>query len=501
MMYTMRYFIMKNQVSPTRPCRSHCGVLLASATFATLIAGCTVGPDYQAPKPQPPEAWVSPTSSATTRPSNATTRPVQVIAWWTTFGDPKLVDLINRSIATNLDLKQAEARLRQARAVRGTISPDLWPSVLADGSYTRSRSSLSNQPSSLYKAGLDASWELDIFGGTRRNLEAADADILASEADRRGVVISLVSEVALNYLDLRGLQQEILIARSNLEAQQRSADLTRRRFNSGLNSLLDVANAEAQVATTQAQIPLLEQSAQQSIYNLSVLLGREPGALLQELSTAAPLPVAPPVVPIGLPSELLQRRPDVSKAEAQLHAATARIGVAKSDYFPKFSLTGSLGTSSSQPRSLVNWDNRYYSFGPSVSWTIFDAGRIRANVQVQNALQEQALLTYQSTVLTALKDVESALVAYVKEQQRHQALAEAVVQNQKAVDLSMKLYAMGQIDFLNVLSAQRSLLTSQDALVQSEHTVVTNLVALYKALGGGWEVAEPQPATRPAAKP
>ena len=478
----------KQEPKQNRRTRKNLMLLLAVG----MVSGCMVGPDYKAPKTQAPEGWASPTTAATTQ-------PVAVTAWWATFGDTKLVDLVERAVASNLDLKQAEARLRQARATRGTVSPDLWPSATANGSYARSRQSLSNQPSGLYKAGLDASWELDVFGGTRRNVEASDADILASEEDRRGVLVTLVAEVAMNYLDLRGLQQEIVIAQTNLQLQQRSADLTRRRFDSGLNSLLDVANADALVATTKAQIPLLEQSAQQAIFNLGVLLGRDPGFLVKELTGTSPLPVVPPVVPIGLPSELLQRRPDVRKAEAQLHAATARIGVAKADYFPKFSLTGSLGTSASQPGSLVNWDNRYYSFGPSVSWTIFDAGRIRAKVLVQNALQEQALLTYQATILTALKDVESALVAYVKEQQHHQALAEAVVQNQKAVDLSMKLYVMGQIDFLNVLSAQRSLLSSQDALVQSEHTVVTNLVSLYKALGGGWEIGEPQ--TGPTTKP
>jgi len=342
-------------------------------------------------------------------------------------------------------------------------------------------------------AGFDAAWELDLFGGLRRGVEAAAADLAASVEGQRATLVSLAAEVALDYLTLRGYQQQIAIARENLVAQERSADYARRRFQGGFSSKLDVANAEAAVALTRSQIPPLEAAVRQTIYALSVLLAREPAALLPELSTAAPQPLTPPEVPVGLPASLLRRRPDVRQAEAQLHAATARIGVATADLFPKISLTGTLGTSGGTPGALVKWDNRFYSVGPTVSWSLFAAGRIRANIRVQTELERQALLAYEAAVLAALNDVESALVAYVKEQQHRQALAEAVAHNQAAVQLATQLYTAGQTDFLNVLTAQRSLYAAQDALVQSVRSVATDLVAIYKALGGGWEQPAPGP--------
>jgi multidrug efflux system outer membrane protein len=249
-----------------------------------------------------------------------------------------------------------------------------------------------------------------------------------------------------------------------------------------------VANADAQVATTEAQIPRLEASARAAIYSLGVLLGREPAVLATELSQASPIPPVPPKVPVGLPSDLVRRRPDIRRAEAQVHAATARIGVAAADLFPRFFLTGSFGFSSNDLNRLGNLNNsKFWSFGPSLTWPVFAGGRIRANIEVQDALQEQALIGYQKTVLTALQDVETALVAYAKEQEHRNSLAAAVASNRQAVDLAMKLYVAGRTDFLNVLNAQRSLFVTEDALTQSTRTLGTNLIALYKALGGGWQ--------------
>jgi NodT family efflux transporter outer membrane factor (OMF) lipoprotein len=339
----------------------------------------------------------------------------------------------------------------------------------------------------LFQAGLDAAWELDIFGGVRRNIEASNADIRASVEDRRDVLVTLAAEVGTNYLNLRGSQQQIAIARKNLKAQRHTAEITRKRFEAGFVSALDVASAQAQVATTESQIPSLESAAQGAIYSLSVLLGREPAALLQELATETPIPPAPPEIPVGLPSDLIRRRPDIRRAEAQLHAATARIGVATADLFPKFSLTGSFGFSSTDLSSLANWSSRSWSFGPSVSWPIFAGGRIWWNIEVQNALQEQALIAYEKTVLTALKEVETALVAYAKELERRKSLTDAAENNAKAVDLAMKRYIAGRTDFLSVLTFQGALYQSEDALVQSTRNLTTDLIALYKALGGGWE--------------
>jgi len=452
-------------------------VLAAIALAALLtLAGCAVGPNYRTPEIGVPSAW-----TGTTNMTAAADR------WWAAFKDSTLDSLVSRAVATNLDLRLAESRVRQARAQWGVQFAGFWPSADAFGDYSRSLASKAPAAVNLYRAGLDASWELDVFGGTRRAVEAANADIAASLADRRDVLVTLLSEVAFDYINLRGLQRQLVIAKQNLASQEHSVELTRKLFGGGLNSKLDVANAEALVATTRSVVPALESQVRQTIYSLSVLLAREPSALLDELSIEAPIPVTPPEVPIGLPSDLLRRRPDIRRAEAQLHGATARIGVAVADLFPKFSLTGTLGTSGDKSSALVKWDNRFYSVGPTVTWSLFDAGRIRANIKVQNELQEQALLGYQKALLTALSDVEGSLVAYVKEQQRRQALAEAVTLNQEAVTLATQLYTQGQTDYLNVLSAQRSLFASQDTLVQSERAVATDLVAVYKALGGGWE--------------
>jgi len=318
-------------------------------------------------------------------------------------------------------------------------------------------------------------------------VEAADADLQAAMETRRDVLVTLTAEVARNYIDLRTFQQRIAIARQNLQAQERSGRLTRQRFEGGFASGLDVANAQAQVATTASQIPLLEASAQQIIYSISILLGREPAALLGELSPPFEIPAGLPSVPVGVPSELLRRRPDIRRAEAEIHGATARIGVATADLFPRFNVTGSIGF---QASDLTNWftaASRFSSFGPSVSWRLFETDRIRANIEQQEALQEQSLIAYQQTVLSGLREVENALIASKKGQEHRQTVTDAVSANQKAVELATILYTEGQTDFLNVLEAQRSLYASQDALVQSSGTVSTNLVALYKALGGGWE--------------
>jgi NodT family efflux transporter outer membrane factor (OMF) lipoprotein len=339
-----------------------------------------------------------------------------------------------------------------------------------------------------YFAGFDAAWELDIFGGVRRGIEAADADLQASVEARRDVLVTLTAEVARNYIDLRAFQERLAIARRNLEAQKHSAKLTRQRFEGGFASGLDVANAEAQVATTAAVIPLLEASARQAIYSLSVLLGRAPAALVQQLAPALAIPTALPSAPVGVPSELLRRRPDIRQAEASVHAATARIGVSEADLYPRFTITGSIGVKSSDFGSWLDWSNRLWSIGPGVTWRVFDMGRIRSDIAQQEALQEQSLLAYQKTVLTALQEVEGALISLDKEQEHRKALVDAVAFNQKAVDLSIKLYTEGQTDFLNVLQAQRSLFITEEALAQSTRTLSTNLVALYKALGGGWDM-------------
>lgn len=474
------------------------------ALFLLLIislAGCTVGPSYRAPDTLMPDNWSELQEDFTTD------QPAELTQWWTTFNDFMLDSLIARAVAANLDLQLAEARIREARAARGVVAAEGLPTIDATGSYAHSRrsenafsfgnfsnggGSIGNSAfdleSELFQVGFDATWELDVFGRVRRSVEAAEADIAAAEENRRDVLVTVLAEVARNYVELRGLQQQLAVARGNIATQQETVELTQARFQAGLTSALDVAQSEAQLATTQSQVPLLETALKQTIHGLSVLLGQEPIALLEELSPQAPIPQMPLETAIGLPSDLLRRRPDIRRAERELAAATARIGVATADLFPRFSLTGLLGLQSLDLGDLALGSSRFWTTGPNISMPLFEAGRIRANIRVQNARQEQALARYEKTILTALADVENTLVAYAKEQVRRRALAAAVDANRQAVDLANERYTKGLADFLNVLESQRSLYLSQDQLVQSEETVVENLIALYKALGGGWEV-------------
>ena len=466
-----------------------------------------------------PRGWVAP---PTTQASVIVQQPIEIERWWTTFNDPELNSLIGRAVAANLDVRAAAERVVQARASLGITTSGFFPTVNTRGSYTRSFSAqggsvivtgggggtgtvtggttttkIGPKPHDLWQAGLDASWEVDIFGGVRRAIEAGTANVEAAVEDRRDLLVTVLGEVATDYITLRGFQQEIIIARQNMQNQQHNAKVAREKKQLGVNTDLDIAQADSQVASTNATIAQLEALEQQQVYGLSILLALPPTALDEELLAPDKIPVAPPVVPVGLPSELLRRRPDIRRAERQLAASTADIGVAVADLFPKFSMTGTLSVSGSRYQSLGNWGTRFWSFGPNVTWPLFDAGRIWSNVEVQNSLQRQALITYRSTVLIALQDVQNALVAYAKEQQRRVALADAVAANQRAVELATRRYNQGLTDFLNVLVAEGSLFSSQDQLVQSNRAVGTDLVALYKALGGGWEVLEGPPTTRP----
>jgi len=408
--------------------------------------------------------------------------------------------LIERAARSNLDLRIAQSRVREARAQYRIASANLWPTVGGSSSYARQKES-KNQPvlgsiplpgnipfqNNVYQAGFDASWELDVFGGKRRAVESASAQVAATEFNQRDVLVILLGDVARNYVELRGDQQRLAIARENIKAQEEVLSITRDRFEHGLTSDLDVEQAATLLNSTRAEVPTLETSIENFVHRIGVLLGLQPGALATELSSEAAIPVAPPTVPVGLPSDLLLRRPDVRQAERQLASATANIGVAKADLFPKFSLTGVAGFQSVSASDWFTAGSRFWSVGPTVTWKIFDAGQIRANVRVQNARQEQALAAYEQTTLTAFEDVENSLVAYAKEQTRRRSLADAVTSSQNSLDLSKKLYTNGLTDFVNVLDAERSLYQAQDALVQSDRNVSTDVVSLYKSLGGGWE--------------
>jgi NodT family efflux transporter outer membrane factor (OMF) lipoprotein len=459
-------------------------ILKVAAPALVIVAGCMVGPDYHPPATSAPAAWAGITNVLTNAASIATTNAGDLARWWEKFGDPKLSALVQEALRTNLDVQLAQARLRQARAARGVVAGGLWPGLTGTAAYARTGAGGVSQNS--YQAGLDALWELDIFGGIRRNLESANANIQAARENIRDVQVTLISEVAVNYIQLRSFQEQIDIANENLKSEQHTADLTRQKLRVGFVSGLDLANANAQVATTASAIPVLQISLQQNIYALSVLLARPPADLLDDLSKSGPVPLTPPDVPVGLPSDLLRRRPDIREAEAQLHAATAQIGVAVSALFPQFSLTGSVNAESDLLRDWFAGSSRLWNVGPSMTWPIFQGGSLVSNIRVQEALRDQAGITYRKTVLSALQDVENGLIAFAKEWEHRKVLNDAVNYNRRALDLSTQLYTQGTTDFLSVLDAERSLFASQTALAQSKAAISTDLVALYKALGGGW---------------
>jgi NodT family efflux transporter outer membrane factor (OMF) lipoprotein len=454
-------------------------------TLAAAVAGCTVGPNYKEPATPVPPAYGSAPA----------TQPSASVAWWTLFNDDVLNRLVNDARQSNLDLRQANARILEARAARGFVTSQNWPSIDAFGNYTRTRNSKNiasggfvPTENDFFQAGFDATWEIDIFGGIRRGVEAANADIQAAIADRNAVLMTLLGDVARSYMELRGAQRQIVIAEENIRAQQQTLELTRARLRAGLANDLDVARQEAQVNATSSFIPTLQTRAQQAIHRLSVLTARAPSDLSEQLGPPQPLPAPPPAVPVGLPSDLLRRRPDIRAAERSLAAATARVGIATADLYPRFTIVGQAGLESNHFKNWGDSSSSFWSLGPGVTVPIFNAGRIRSNIAIERARTDQALANYERTVLNSLAEVEDALVAYQKEFTRRESLAAAVAANTRSVNLSQQLYQQGLRDFLNVLDAQRALFESQDALAASDTQVSANAVALFKALGGGWEV-------------
>ena len=467
-----------------------------------LVAGCKVGPDYRKPDYSLPKAF-STTSRADAVQNDSS---VNLSEWWTVFKDPQLTALIQTAAGTNLDVRIATARVREARAQRGISSSGFYPQLTASGDYSRSQISKHSQngkqlaaqgqhlQNNLFEAGLDMSWELDVFGGTQRAVEASDAHVGATVESMHDVMVTVLAEVGLSYLDLRGAQKQLLVAHENLRIQEDTLALTQDRFRSGLAGELDVARATSEVATTRAQIPPLEEARQRAIYRLDVLLAKNPGELESQLGVETKLPFASPRVPLGLPSDLVRQRPDIRQAERQLAEANAQIGVATSELFPKFYLTGNAGLQSPDASDFFSAGSRYWSIGPSIRWPIFTAGKIRRNIQVQNARQEQAALAYEQVVLKSLEEVQNALVTFGQEQQRHGALQDAQAASERSFKLAQDRYRAGLVDFLDVLETQRSLLANQDAKVQSERELSQNLIRLFKSLGGGWK--QPQLASR-----
>jgi NodT family efflux transporter outer membrane factor (OMF) lipoprotein len=399
-----------------------------------------------------------------------------------------------------LDLKLALSRVREARAARGAVAADWFPAVGSGASYSRSRSSNNTQPSfgaqqssggvDSYNVGLDASWEIDFWGKTARAVEAIDAEIQQSVELRRDVLVLVLAEVARSYIDLRGLQERLAVVNRAVGVQEESLKLTESRFKAGLVGELDVAQAKAQLEIRRSQVPGIRSGIDISINRLSVLLGRPPRALAEELTPAKSLPTAPTTVGVGLPSELLQRRPDIRSAERVLAARTAQIGVATADLYPSFSITGALGLQSSQFGSWFDMGSRYWSVVPGVRWPVLDWGKIRSNIDVRNEQLAQSLISYEQTVLASFEDVEGSLLRLVSSQEQYAALWRAVEASRRAVQLAQDLYQTGNVDFRTVLENQRTLYDAEDQAVVSHAGSLTNLIALYKSLGGGWAQME-----------
>lgn len=457
-----------------------------------ILSGCAaVGPDYVLPGTPVSATWHTQLKGGLTAEEM---NPRALAAWWTTLNDPELSSLIDRAAAGNLDLKKVMARVREARARWGLAKADLFPTLDAAGSASWSRSSKdkgTGKTGELYSASFDAAWELDLFGGVRRSVEAAEADLRARQEDLRDVLVSLLAEMAINYVEVRTFQTRLTAAEANLEAQKETYQLTLWRHQAGLSDELAVQQARYNLENTRSQIPTLRAGLGWAMNRIAVLLGEQPGKVHGELEKREPIPVAPLKVAVGVPADVLRRRPDVRRAERELAAQTARVGVATADLYPKFSLSGSIGLEALSLSSSSSAGSWTLNGGPRITWPIFRAGAIRQNIEVQSALQEQALIKYEAAILSVLKEVGNGLVAYSEEQRRRGDLCEATQAAQKAVELAQHKYRSGLTDFTNVLDAQRSLLSFQDQLAQSSGTVTSNLVRLYKALGGGWTSLAP----------
>jgi multidrug efflux system outer membrane protein len=471
------------------------GAILA---LPLLMAGCSsIGPDYHAPQTAAPVLQgVNPAQESDT---------AFQARWWTQFGDPTLDTLIRRAVAHNLDVRVALARLAESRARLGITRTDQWPTVQTGLSYSRSDQ---QQPGfttqrtliTTYQAGFDASWELDLFGGIRRSVEAANADMQADEARLQEVQISLMAEVARNYFTLRGTQLRLAIAKRGVENQRETLKLTRTRAKIGTGSEQDVASAAARLSAVEARVPLLRAQARASEFRIAVLLGERPGNLDIDLSPSSFHPIAT-LLPIGNAGDILARRPDVRVAERELAAATARIGVAKADFYPHISLGGFIGFLSGQSSDFGKTDSQAWSLTPSIRWSILNWSRLNARVDESRAGTKAALARYQQTVLLAIEDVDNALVGFNQQRARVKSLMDQTRFSRRASSIARVRYREGAVDFLQLLDAQRTQLAAEDALAQAETAVDTQAVAVYKALGGGWQACGDQHCTALASNP
>jgi len=453
-----------------------------------LLAGCAVGPNYVPPRTAVAPAFANTPAQVASPDENA------LATWWKGLNNPRLDRLVERAITNNHDLRIASANLREARALRRLTTFDLAPTVQANAGYANGllskAAALPGTPrdareGELYDAGFDASWELDFFGRVRRSVQAASAEVDSADAARLDVQVSVIAEVARNYFELRGLQNQLAVARKNAGVQTETLKITESRLDGGRGTDFDVSRSRSLLNLTLSTIPPLDTAIQKTIYRISVLTGQQPDALTPELSEPEPLPPATPALALGNPASLLRRRPDIRAAERSLAAATARIGVATADLFPRVTFVGNIGLQAETFAGLGKNGADTWNFGPRITWAALDLGRVHARIKAADARTEASLAFYERTVLIALEETEGALVDYGQEQSRQRFLGISAEASQKAADLAHQRYEGGVTDFLSVLDAERTLLEAQDRLAASQARTVTALVSVYKALGGG----------------
>lgn len=475
------------------------GVTRAACAVA-LVAGCAVGPDYRRPEVELPPSWSRAAAPADATPSTAL-EAIELARWWQSFGDPTLDSLVELAVAANPGVAVARSRVREARAAEVASGAGRFPAIGSEASIAHERMSgdgliggfLPDPEFDLFQAGFDATWEIDVFGGHRRAVEAARAAVEEADENVRDVQVQVGAEIARSYVAVRGAERRLVIADRNLESQRSSLALTEERFRAGLTGELDVTQSRSLLASTEAQRPRLDAERDRAVHRLSVLAGKPPESLRALLAEHGDIPGSAAAgslaqrIPVGLPSDLLRRRPDVRRAERAVAAATARVGMATADLFPKLSLTGSFGLESISASDFFDAASRAYSIGPTIRWPIFEGGRIRAQLEAADAREEEALALYREAVLTSLEDVENALSSFARERVRHDRLIDAVAASRRSLELARDLYQNGLGSFLQVLDAERTLYAAEDSLVLSDGAVAIDLVALFKALGGGWD--------------
>jgi multidrug efflux system outer membrane protein len=463
------------------------GILLILITSS--LTACAVGPDYQTPK------IATAANFNEANHAEFSNKAVEV-SWWKLFKDEQLNRLVDETLRHNYELKAAQANLREARALYMETGLNLAPTVTSHANHSqqlRSVGALNNRSFvprdlELYNTGFDAYWELDLFGRVRRNVEASSDEVELQEANIRDVSVSLIAEVARNYFELRGLQNQLAVVKQNVENQAQTLKITDAKVRNGRGTELDTARASAQLDSTRALVPTLETSISYAIHRLSVLTGQQPHALIVQLSDAKAMPQLPDTIAIGSPADLLRRRPDIRMAERRLAASTARIGVATADLFPKVTFVGTISMEASTFSGLGAAGSQTNSFGPRITWAAFNLGQVYARIKAADAHAESDLAQYQQTVLTALEETENALVNYNKIREKQVSLSSATEASLKANHLAQLRFDGGVTDFLTVLDAQLSLLYNQNQLAQTQTATAMALVSVYKALGGGWEI-------------